>query len=935
MTVDQPTQTTQVELENQVPSALVVGGGVAGMQAALDIANQGFKVHLVEKTSSIGGRMAAIDKTFPTLDCSACILTPRLSEVARHPNIELLTYSEIKRVTGRAGNFHIEVLRKPRYILEDKCSGCGDCVAVCPIETANEFDEGLGFRKATYIPFPQATPNVYTIDKRDHPACRVNCPAGVNCQAFVILTNQERYEDAIRIVRENIPFPATLGRVCVSWCEGQCQRGEYDGSVSIRNLHRFLADYEKETGAKPPVEAKIDKSEKVAVVGAGPAGVAAAYQLARLGYPVTVFEKRSEPGGLLKWAIPSYRLPRDILQEEIDWVSEHGVEFRMDSNVESVDQLTNEGYKAVFISTGASKSNKLMIPGEDSKNVFHAIDFLDKVASGENIQVGERVAVIGGGDAAVDSARTALRLGASEVTVIYRRSQVEIPAIPTEVEDARQEGIRFMFLTTPVEVVTQHGEVQGVKCIRMRLGEPDHSGRRRPLPIPDSDFTISADQMIIAVGQSVEPIPLHDGIETTEWGTLMVDQVTLQTSRKGVFAGGDCVLGPATVVQAISQGNEAAISIDRYLRSEDIRAGREPQHYRIAKPDVDPAKFKTQARAQMVKENIASRKGGFSEVERGFDIDTAISEAGRCLNCTVCCECKECVKACERDAIDHNMKEEKVDLHVGAIVVATGYKLFDVSRYRQLGYGKFPNVITAMEYERLINAAGPTQGNLIRFSDGKMPKSIGFVQCVGARDIQKGVPECSRVCCMYGIKNAVMAKEHDPDVDVSIYYADIRAFGKGFEEFYEMADMRFGVNFVRGRVGEVDENPYTHNLIAQVEDTETGALMKVEHDLLVISPGLIPNDDMIALANELGVTISDEGYIEVNNDLISPVDTSRDGIYVCGCADGPKDIPDSVTAGSAAAMRASIILGEMLQEQKTSLERALVSASEVEVKPSK
>jgi heterodisulfide reductase subunit A len=935
MTIEQPTQTIEEGLGEQAPNALVVGGGVAGMQAALDIANQGFKVHLVEKTSSIGGRMAAIDKTFPTLDCSACILTPRLSEVARHPNIELLTYSEVKRVIGRAGNFHVEVLRNPRYVLEDKCSGCGDCVDVCPIETANEFDEGLGFRKATYIPFPQATPNIYTIDKRDHPACQINCPAGVNCQAFVILTNQERYADAIRIVRDNIPFPATLGRVCVSWCEGQCQRGEYDASVSIRNLHRFLADYEAETGTKPPVEAKIDKEERVAVVGAGPAGIAVAYQLARLGYPVTVFDKRSEAGGLLMWAIPSYRLPREILKEEIDWVGEHGVEYRMDSNIKSVDQLKKEGFKAVFIGTGASRSNKLMIPGENARNVFHAIDFLDKVASGEPIKVGERVAIIGGGDAAVDSARTALRLGASEVTVIYRRSQVEIPAIPTEVEDARQEGIRFMFLTTPVEVLTQNKEVQGVKCIRMRLGEPDHSGRRRPLPIPDSEFTVNADQMIIAVGQSVEPIPLHDSIDTTEWGTIIVDQVTLQTSQQGVFAGGDCVLGPATVVQAIGQGNEAAISIDRYFRGIDMRTGREAEHFKIAKPDVDPTHFKPQKRAHMQKEGIASRKGGFSEVEKGFEKDMAVSEAGRCLNCTVCCECMECVKACEREAIDHDLKEQKLDLNVGAIVVATGYELFDVSRYLRLGYGKFKNVITTMEYERLINAAGPTLGNLIRFSDGKMPKNIGFVQCVGARDTQKGVPNCSRVCCMYGIKNAVMAKEHDPEVDVSMYYADIRAFGKGFEEFYQMADTRFGVNFVRGRVAEVDENTDNGNLIIQVEDTETGNLMIIEHDLLVISPGLVPNEDMASFAEELELDLSDEGYIDVRDELVSPVDTSRDGVYVCGCADGPKDIPDSVTAGSAAAMRASIILGKVLAEHGITSEKAVNPEPEVEVKPTR
>ena len=492
-----------------------------------------------------------------------------------------------------------------------------------------------------------------------------------------------------------------------------------------------------------------------------------------------------------------------------------------------------------------------------------------------------------------------------------------------------------MFLTTPVEVLTQRSEVQGVKCIRMRLGEPDHSGRRRPIPIPDSEFTVVADQMIIAIGQSVEPIPLHKKLDTTEWGTIMVDPVTLQTSVPGVFAGGDCVLGPATVVQAVGQGNDAAESIDRYLRGADMREGREPQNYRIAKPDVDPAHFQTQARASMKKEGIASRKGAFTEVELGFHQDLAVGEAGRCLNCTICCECMECVTACERDAIDHGMGEQQLDLNVGAIVVATGYKLFDVHKYQRLGYGKFQNVITAMEYERLINAAGPTQGNLIRFSDGKMPTSIGFVQCVGARDTQKGVPNCSRVCCMYGIKNAVMAKEHDPEVEVSMYYADIRAFGKGFEEFYQMADTRFEINFVRGRVAEVDMNPFNDNLIIQVENTEDGTLMKVEHDLLVISPGLIPNDDMASFAEELGIDLSDEGYIDVRDELISPVDTSKDGVYVCGCADGPKDIPDSVTAGSAAAMGATIILGAMLEESGISLEGAVVSEPEVEAKPSR
>jgi len=375
------------------------------------------------------------------------------------------------------------------------------------------------------------------------------------------------------------------------------------------------------------------------------------------------------------------------------------------------------------------------------------------------------------------------------------------------------------------------------------------------------------------------------------------------------------VLGPATVVKANGQGNEAAISIHRYLRGVDLRHGREETTFKIAKPIVDPAHFEITPRAEMAKEGIAARKVSWEEVELGFDEESAVDEAGRCLNCTICCECELCVAACERGAIDHGDREEVITLNVGAIIVATGFKLFDVTEYTRLGYGKYPNVINAMEYERLINAAGPTQGHLIRFSDGAVPKNIGFVQCVGARDTQKGVPECSRVCCMYGIKNAVMAKEHDPEAEVTVYYADIRAFGKGFEEFYEMAKTRFGVKFVRGRVAEVDEDLENKSLIVQVEDTNTGQLMTKVHDLLIISPGLQPPEDLSDLAEELGIGLSDDGYIQVRDGLVAPVDTGKTGVYVCGCADGPKDIPDSVTAGSAAAMRATILLGRVHKER--------------------
>ena len=423
-------------------TALVIGGGVAGMQAALDIADQGYQVVLVEKTPSIGGVMAMLDKTFPTLDCSACILTPRLSEVSRHPNIALLTYSEVIGITGEAGDFRVRVLKKARKVLEDKCSGCGECVPHCPVQVRNEFDQNLGYRKAIYIGFPQSTPLIYTIDSDN------------------------------------------------------------------------------------------------------------------------------------------------------------------------------------------------------------------------------------------------------------------------------------------------------------------------------------------------------------------------------------------------------------------------------------------------------------------------------------CIKCELCVKSCEREAIDLTMEDEEIEIPVGAIVIATGYQLFDVTQYRRLGYGRFKNVINALEYERLINAAGPTMGNLMRLSDGKIPKSIGFVQCVGARDVQKGVPYCSRVCCMYGIKNAVMAKElrHDDVKNVTVYYADIRAYGKGFEEFYTMAKERFGIKFIRGRVGEVEEVAKNKNITVWAENTETGEFLKNEHELLVLCPGILPPKGLKELADSLGLGVSVDGFIPIQYPASNPVDTAVPGVYVAGCAESAKDIPDSVAAGSAAAMRASITL---------------------------
>jgi heterodisulfide reductase subunit A len=719
-----------------------------------------------------------------------------------------------------------------------------------------------------------------------------------------------KFDEALEIVRRTIPFPGTLGRVCVSYCEGECERGMLDESISIRNLHRFLYDYERANGAAP-VEANIDKKERVAVVGGGPAGISCAYHLARRGYPVTIFEKREKLGGMLRYSIPEYRLPREILDDEIQRVIDMGVKVKTKTDVDSIKGLLDKGFKAVFVGTGAWMSNRLGINGEDSKGVTHAIQFLEDVANGKKIEIGNRVAVIGGGDAAVDSARVAMRLGAKEVTLIYRRSHVEIPAIPSEVEDAKEEGVKFMLLTNPVEVLSAKGHVTGVRCVQMRLGEPDRSGRRRPVPIPNSEFTMAIDEMIIAVGQSADPHGPQNELDCTEWATVNADPVTQATNIPGIFCGGDVATGPQTVVKAVGAGMHAAESIDRYIQGQDITDGRAKTRHRVQSYEVDKTHIPVEKRMEMPKQTTNSRKRAFSEVEIGFNEASAVAEAERCLGCATCCECERCVEACTREAIDHSMPDEVLDLHVGAIVLATGYKLFNVEEYPQYGYGKYQNVITALEYERLMNAAGPTHGHLVRLSDGKIPQSVGFIQCVGARDVQKGVPNCSRICCMYGAKLGTMTKEHHPDADVTIYYADIRAFGKGFEEFYEMSRTRFGVNYVRGRVGEVMEDHDTKQLIVRHEDIETGELQDTRHDLVIINPGVLPPIGLDDIAVELNMDLDEGGYVSIHDPVLQPCDTDVEGVFVAGCASGPKDIPDSVSAGSAAAMRASIILSQI------------------------
>jgi len=888
----EPLETKKVPVN---PNTLVVGGGVAGIQAALEIADSGHKVYLVEREPSIGGHMAQLDKTFPTLDCSACILTPKMSDVGSHPNIKLMTYSEVADVSGYVGNFKAKVRKKARYVNEDKCTGCSECEKVCPVEVPSEFELGLTQRKAIYRPFPQAVPNVFAIDKRGYPPCRAACPAGVNAQGYIALISQGKFKEAIDVLRKTMPFAGVCGRVCTHPCEIDCERRKVDEPVSIRSLKRFMADYELRAGREKATPIEKIKEDKVAIIGSGPAGLACAYDLVRLGYPVTVFEAAPESGGLLRYGIPEYRLPKRMLDNEISYIQELGVEIKTSTPVQDLSTLFNKGYKAIFLGTGVGASQKMGIPNEDAKGVIHALNFLREVASGVKVSLGKRVAIIGGGNAAVDAARVARRLGVKEVSIIYRRSRAEMPAVPTEVEEAEREGVKIHILAAPVRVLTENGRVTGIQCIRMELGEPDASGRRRPIPIKGSEFNVDVDNVIIAISQAVDKALLPKELEYTSWGNISVDSVTLQTNIEGVFAGGDVVSGPADVIAAIAAGKEAAISIERYLERVDLKEGRPTPIKRVKEVSKEGVEIK--ARSTMPTLETEKRKD-FAEVELGFDENMAITEAKRCLNCGVCSECMECVKVCEVRAVNHEVEDEYEEIEVGNIIIATGYDAFDPSPLYQYGYGHLDNVITALQFERMINASGPTGGKIL-LRNGSEPKSIAIIHCVGSRD-ENCHEYCSQVCCMYSMKFSHLVREHIPGTAVYEFYIDLRAVGKAYEEFYNRV-LDEGTRFIRGRPSDVVKQ--NGRLIVYSEDTLADCQRQIPVDMVVLSTALEPRADVEEVARLFSLSRSADGFFLEKHPKLDPVATMSDGIFVVGCCQSPKDIPQSVVQASAAASR--------------------------------
>jgi NADH-quinone oxidoreductase subunit F len=474
-------------------------------------------------------------------------------------------------------------------------------------------------------------------------ACHHTCPVGINVPKYIAAVAEGNYVEAAEIIREKNPFPAICGRICHHPCEIKCRRGELDEAVAIRSLKRFAADKYFEAIQAPPSPFPKTKSKKVAIVGAGPTGLTCAFYLARMGYPVTIFEALPVGGGMLMVGVPEFRLPKAVIQNEIDYIQQRGVEIKYDTPVDinfTLEDIKNQGYDVLFIAAGAQKSQRIMIPGEDEslQGLLYGLSFLRDAKLEKRIRVGEKVVVIGGGNVAIDSARTLLRLGSSDVTIIYRRTKDEMPASEEEIEDAEHEGIKIQCLTAPVRILSSNGRVTSIECIRMEPGDYDESGRRRPIPVKGSEFIIDVDMVVPAVGQAPDLSFLSPDsqLERTKWETLVVDANTLVTNIEGIFAGGDFVTGPTYLIDAIAAGRRGAAAIDKFLRGDKTRVVFVDEREEITPDAVDEVLEDVAEEKCRVKMPIAPPKErikDFREIELGFSEARALEEAKRCLRC--------------------------------------------------------------------------------------------------------------------------------------------------------------------------------------------------------------------------------------------------------------------------------------------------------------
>jgi len=906
--------------------ALVVGSGIGGMESALKLGDMGYKVLVVEKEPSVGGKMILLSKVFPTLDCASCISTPKMAATIHHPNIDVLTYAEVEgiRGDGNGGGYHAKIKQKPKFIDEAACTGCRQCEMACNVAVPDEYNADMVSRRAAFIAFPQAVPKKAIISREGVSPCTYECPAGIKAHGYVARVRSGEYDQAFDLVLETTPLVGSLGRACYAPCEGECTRGELEGPLPIRRLKRFIADERYGQAEPKAVEKPEQNGKKVAVVGSGPAGLTAAWQLARKGYGVKIFEAAPTPGGMLSMGIPAYRLPNAVVADDVANVAAIGVEIATDTRVDDVAALKADGFDAVLVATGTHKAVQLRVPGEELEGIQSALTFLADVKLGKQVDLaGKKVLVVGGGNVAIDAARTARRLGAASVDQASLECCDEMPAHDFEVEEAKAEGIT-LHDGWGVNHFTGNGRVEtAVLKVCSCVFNPE--GKFAPEYDESKKQTVACEVVIVAAGMGADTESF--GLETNGDRTLKADPGTLQTAVPHIFAAGDVVTGPTMITTAVGQGRRAAFMIDRYLQGAQLDPSAFDETLPIADKTNVLARQDVYDRREPFESPAAIRAApdDFDETEAPMTEEEAFLGAARCLDCGVCSECHACVDACPADCIDFSMREEEIEVDVDAVVLATGFRLFPADAKPEYGYGTFKNVITGMQMDRLLAPTRPFNA-VVRPGDGKVPDRIGFIMCTGSRDAQVGNPLCSRICCMYSVKHNQLIMGALPLADVTVHYMDVRAVGKGYDEFYKQAkDM--GSLFIKGRVAKITEKD-NGDLVVRYEDIEgDGGIVEAEYDMVVLAVGVQPNTEAAGLFEDGALGLDDYFYVGEADEDLDPGRTNLPGVFVAGSASGVKDIPDSILhAGAAVAQAAAHI-----EKARVAGEAGVLEAAKVKV----
>ena len=645
-------------------AVLLIGSGYGSLKVAEDLAQSGIPVvwvtgaqhflELPEGTEDFVELPVDLNYQF----------RPLYLRVTRHPLVTPLTDARVESIESNGSGFQSVIVQNPLYIDYNLCTGCGRCIEVCPL---SESEHPPLSRTPAYCPSRSLE-----LEKRKISACRVSCPLNVNVQAYMALIAANRFEEALAVIKEDNPLPGICGRVCHHPCEDSCRREELDQPVAICDLKRFLADWEADQGVPQFNEAhRPDRPERVAIVGSGPSGLTAAYFLSRAGFPVTIFESLTEPGGMLRAGINAFRLPRKVLDAEIQAIRDTGVEIRTGEDVHSLDELFEKGFHAVLLCTGTHADLRLNIPGEDLSGIIHCVQFLYGVNIEGRGEVGEHTVVIGAGNSAMDAARTALRLGAGEVTLLGIEGEDEMPAHPREIREAREEGVQFKLGAAPVSFEGS-SQVERIVC---RPAHWDYHEGRAPELIFDSEdtFILEADTVIVSIGQRshLSEFGINEQLKTGRNGSILVDE-GFSTSRSGVFAAGDIVTGPSSVVNAMASGRNAAGRIIEYLTGK-------PSPFEQLAPESrgvgDYAEITDdiprQWRPEMAQRQPRVRCRDFEEVDFGFTMEQAIAESQRCLQCGSCCECRSCETVCtDIGAIDHFRQSKRLRVMSPSVIVA-------------------------------------------------------------------------------------------------------------------------------------------------------------------------------------------------------------------------------------------------------------------------